>query len=185
MSREYKSPVRVSSSIVELTPDYFAQNNKPEQPLAILVEGTFQSAFTNRLPSALMNDPEFAFVSQSLPTAQIFVADGDIARNKVKNGPNGPMILPLGYDRYAGRVVYDNKEFLRNSISYLLDESASISVRSRTIAFRPMNRERARKERLGWQSFALGLPIAITLIFGLLFTTLRRKRFAKKVQNNI
>jgi ABC-2 type transport system permease protein len=185
MSREYKSPVRVSSSIVELTPDYFTQNNKPEQPLALLVEGTFQSAFTNRLPSALMNDPEFAFVSQSLPTAQIFVADGDIARNKVKNGPNGPMILPLGYDRYAGRVVYDNKEFLRNSISYLLDESASISVRSRTIAFRPMNRERARKERLGWQSFALGLPIAITLIFGLLFTTLRRKRFAKNVQNNI
>lgn len=185
MSREYKSPVRVSSSIVELTPDYFTQNNKPEQPLALLVEGTFQSAFTNRLPSALMNDPEFAFVSQSLPTAQIFVADGDIARNKVKNGPNGPMILPLGYDRYAGRVVYDNKEFLRNSISYLLDESASISVRSRTIAFRPMNRERARKERLGWQSFALGLPIALTLILGFLFTTLRRKRFAKNVRNNI
>lgn len=185
MSREYKSPVRVSSSIVELTPDYFTQNNEPNQAFAVLVEGTFQSAFTNRLPSTLVSDPEFAFVSQSLPTAQIFVADGDIARNKVKNGPNGPMILPLGYDRYAGRVVYDNKEFLRNAISYLLNESSAISVRSRTIALRPMNRERMRKERLGWQSFALGLPIGITLLFGLLFITLRRRRFAKNPQNNI
>lgn len=184
MAREYKSPVRVSSSIVELTPEYFAQNNKPNQPLAVLVEGSFQSAFTNRLPSTLLNDPEFAFVSESVPTAQIFVADGDIARNKVKSGPNGPMILPLGYDRYAGRVVYDNKEFLRNAISYLLDESSAISVRSRTIALRPLNRERIRKERLGWQSFALGLPIAITLVLGLLFTTLRRKRFAKDVLDN-
>ena len=174
----------MSSSIVELTPDYFAQNNKPNQPLAVLVEGSFQSAFTNRLPSTLLNDPEFAFVSESVPTAQIFVADGDIARNKVKSGPNGPMILPLGYDRYAGRVVYDNKEFLRNAISYLLDESSAISVRSRTIALRPLNRERIRKERLGWQSFALGLPIAITLVLGLLFTTLRRKRFAKDVLDN-
>ena len=181
MSRVYKSPVRVSSSIVELTPDYFTQNSKPNQTLAVLVEGTFQSAFVNRLPSTLLNDPEFAFAATSVPTAQIFVADGDVARNKVKTGPNGPMILPLGYDRYAGRVVYDNKEFLRNAISYLLDESSALSVRSRTIALRPLNKERVRKERLGWQSFALGLPIALTLAFGLLFTYLRRKRFAKHV----
>jgi gliding-associated putative ABC transporter substrate-binding component GldG len=179
MSREYKSPVRVSSSIVELTPEYFTQNTKPHQPLALLVEGTFQSAFLNRLPSVLENDPEFAFASQSLSTAQIFIGDGDMARNKVKPGPNGPMILPLGYDRYAGTVVYDNKEFLRNAVSYLLDESSALSVRSRTISLRPLNSERIRKERLGWQYLALGLPIALTLAIALLSTSLRRKRFAK------
>jgi ABC-type uncharacterized transport system involved in gliding motility auxiliary subunit len=179
MSREYKSPVRVSSSIVELTPEYFTQNTKPHQPLALLVEGTFQSAFLNRLPAVLENDPEFAFASQSLSTAQIFISDGDMARNKVKPGPNGPMILPLGYDRYAGTVVYDNKEFLRNAVSYLLDESSALSVRSRTISLRPLNSERIRKERLGWQYLALGLPIVLTLAIALLSTSLRRKRFAK------
>jgi ABC-type uncharacterized transport system involved in gliding motility auxiliary subunit len=89
------------------------------------------------------------------------------------------MILPLGYDRYAGKVVYDNKEFLRNAVSYLLDESSALSVRSRTISLRPLNSERIRKERLGWQSLALGLPIALTLAIALLSTSLRRKRFAK------
>ena len=59
------------------------------------------------------------------------------------------MILPLGYDRQAGRVIYDNKEFLRNSVSYLLDETAAISVRSRTIELRPLNAETIRRERLG------------------------------------
>jgi ABC-2 type transport system permease protein len=179
MSRAYKSPVRVSGSIVELEPDYFARNAQPSQALAILVEGKFQSAFKNRLPAALTNDPGFAFEEESLPTAQIFVGDGDLARNKVKTGPNGPMILPLGFDRYAGRVVYDNKDFLRNAISYLLDESSAISVRSRTIALRQLNKERIRQQRLGWQTFAMGLPMALTLGFGLLFTSLRRKRFAK------
>ena len=89
------------------------------------------------------------------------------------------MILPLGFDRYAGKVVYDNKEFLRNAISYLLDESSALSVRSRTISLRPLNSERIRKERLGWQSLALALPIALTLAIALLSISLRRKQFAK------
>ena len=179
MSRAYKSPVRVSSSVVELQPDYFTQNTQPNQALAVLVEGKFKSAFKNRLPVSLTNDPGFAFEEESLPTAQIFIGDGDLARNKVKAGPNGPMILPLGFDRYAGRVVYDNKDFLRNAISYLLDESSAISVRSRTIVLRQLNKERIRQQRLGWQAFAMGLPMALTLGFGLLFTSLRRKRFTK------
>jgi ABC-2 type transport system permease protein len=183
MSREYKSPVRVSSNIVELTPDYFTQNTVPNQTLAVLVEGTFQSAFVNRLPPSLIDDPAFAFSDESVPTAQIFIGDGDLARNKVKQGPNGPMILPLGYDRYAGKVVYDNKDFLRNTISYLLDESSALSVRSKTITLRPLNKERVRQERLGWQMIAMGTPVLITISFGLLFTSLRRKRFAKLFRN--
>ena len=164
---------------MELTPAYFSQNTKPNQPLALLVEGTFESAFVNRLPAELETDSEFAFAPQSVPTAQIFISDGDLARNMVKSGPNGPMILPLGFDRYAGKVVYDNKEFLRNAVSYLLDESSALSVRSRTISLRPLDSERIRMERLGWQSLALGLPIGLTLAIALLSTSLRRKRFAR------
>jgi ABC-2 type transport system permease protein len=155
----------------------------PNQTLAVLVEGTFQSAFVNRLPPSLIDDPAFAFSDESVPTAQIFIGDGDLARNKVKQGPNGPMILPLGYDRYAGKVVYDNKDFLRNTISYLLDESSALSVRSKTITLRPLNKERVRQERLGWQMIAMGTPVLITISFGLLFTSLRRKRFAKLFRN--
>ncbi|MAI23631.1 MAG: gliding motility-associated ABC transporter substrate-binding protein GldG [Crocinitomicaceae bacterium] len=181
MSREYKAPVRISSNVVELKPDYFSQNNLPNQPLAVLVEGSFESAFKHRLPDTLKTDDDFAFQSKSLPTAQIMIGDGDIIRNQVKEGPNGPMILPLGYDRTARRVVYDNKEFLRNAVSYLLNETAAITVRSRTIALRPLNTERLRLERLGWQAIALALPIGLVLGLGWAFTFRRRRRFAKRM----
>ena len=181
MSREYKAPVRISSNVVELKPDYFTQNALPNQPLAVLIEGTFESAFQHRLPDTLKTDEDFAFQTSSVPTAQIMIGDGDLMRNQVKDGPNGPMILPLGYDRNARRVVYDNKEFLRNAVSYLLNETASISVRSRAIALRPLNVDKLRSERLGWQAIALALPIGLVLGLGWAFTVRRRQRFAKRM----
>jgi len=181
MSREYKAPVRVSSNVVELTPAYFTQNTLPRQPLAVLVEGTFESAFKNRLPTVLMEDMDFAFQEQSIPTAQLMIGDGDIARNQVKQGPNGPMILPLGYDRQAGRVVYDNKEFLRNAVSYMLNDQASISVRSRAIALRPLNAERVRRERLAWQMVAMAIPLILVGVLGWVFTSFRKRKYARPI----
>lgn len=89
------------------------------------------------------------------------------------------MVLPLGYDRYAGRVVYDNKEFLMNAVSYLLDEQANISVRSRSISLRPLNVERIRAERLGWQALAVGAPLLAVVFAGGLLTSLRRRRYGR------
>lgn len=185
LSKEYKSPIRVSSNIVQLEPEYFTEYSLPNQPLAVLIEGEFRSAFEHRLPDTLKNDTDFAFQTKSVPTAQIMIGDGDIARNQVRYGPNGPMILPLGYERMPqdpqnGRVLYDNKEFLRNAVSYLLDETAAISVRSRTITLRPLNEMKVKNERVMWQSFAMIFPILIIGCMGLIFVYRRKHRFSKK-----
>lgn len=178
LAREYKAPVRISSSIVDLPPSYFEDDPLPHQAFAVLLEGKFESPFANRLPDTLKQDLDFAFREKSVRTAQIMVSDGDVIRNKVKMGPNGPMILPLGYDQYAGRVVYDNKEFLSNAVSYLLDDVASISVRSRSIVMRPLNADRVRKERLGWQVIAVLIPLSLVGLLGWMFIYFRKKRFA-------
>ena len=80
-------------------------------------------------------------------------------------------------------MVYDNKEFLRNAVSYLLNETASISVRSRAIALRPLNADKLRAERLGWQAVALALPIGLVLGLGWAFTVRRRRRYAKRLSS--
>jgi ABC-2 type transport system permease protein len=181
-AREYKAPVRISSSIVELPPDYFNSNNLPHQPFALLLEGEFQSAFSDRIPEVLRTDPEFAFRERSVRTAQLVIGDGDIARNKVVvDGQGRPQIVPLGFDRYAKQVVYDNKEFLLNAISYLLDEQAAISVRSRTIDLRPLDRERIRTQRLTWQGIAVALPLLLVFLLGRMFIALRRRRYSRTV----
>jgi ABC-2 type transport system permease protein len=177
MSRSYKAPVRISSSIVDLTPDYFEQGAEPHQPFAILLEGQFESSFKHRLTETLQQDPDFAFKDSSRTTSMLVVSDGDLCRNKVKVGENGPMILPLGYDRYAGRVVYDNKDFLMNAVSYLLDDQSTISVRSRAITLRPLDGEKVRKQRVGWQAIAVAFPWFMVLLSGWTMVWFRKRRF--------
>ncbi|MGB2424378.1 MAG: gliding motility-associated ABC transporter substrate-binding protein GldG, partial [Flavobacteriales bacterium] len=118
-AKTYRVPVRVSSGIVDLDPSYFAEGNTPNAVFAALLEGSFRSHYAQSLPERLRDDADFAFRESSAPTAMIVVSDGDVARNKFRSDGR---ILPLGYDRYARRVVYDNKEFLLNAINYLLQE---------------------------------------------------------------
>jgi len=167
LARTYKAPVRVSSSIVDLDPSYFNSNNTPYTPFAVLIEGSFKSHFTDILPDTLLRDADFAFRAEGRPSAMVVIGDGDVAKNKVILTQEGPQIYPLGYDRYAGRVVYDNKEFLRNVVNHLLDESSIISVRSRAITLRSLDNDRITSSRLGWQSLAIGLPLLVVLLSGL------------------
>jgi ABC-2 type transport system permease protein len=171
-AKTYRVPVRISSGIVDLDPGYFAEGNTPNQAFAVLLEGSFRSHFAQSLPAVLRDDPDFAFRAQGAPSAMVVISDGDVAKNKFRSDGK---ILPLGYDRYARRVVYDNKEFLMNAINYLLQEDALISVRSRTIALRPLDEERIRQERQGWQFVAVGMPLLLVfLVAGAVLTTRRR-----------
>jgi gliding-associated putative ABC transporter substrate-binding component GldG len=171
-AKTYRAPVRVSSGIVDLDPTYFAEGNTPNVPFAVLLEGFFRSHFEQTLSARLREDPDFAFRSKSAQTAMVVVSDGDLAKNKfLADG----RILPLGYDRYARRAVYDNKEFLLNAINYLLEEDALISVRSRSILLRPLDKDRILQERKGWQFVAVGMPLLLVfLVAGAVLTTRRR-----------
>jgi len=182
LAREYKAPVRISSGIVTLQPEYFAERPLPNQPFAVLLEGEFTSAFADNISDTLRKNADFAFRERSDRTAMVVIGDGDIARNKIRNTPDGPQMLPLGYDRYAGRVIYDNKEFLLNTVSYLLDDEATISVRSRAIALRPLDEERVRAGRTGYQTLAVAVPLLVLAALGGVFTALRRRRFTRPLR---
>ena len=176
-ARTYLAPVRISSSIVDLTPEYFSSNNTPFAAFAVLLEGAFKSHFTDILPDTLRRDRDFAFRSKGLASAMVVIGDGDIAKNKTVNTPEGWQIYPLGYDRYASRVVYDNKEFLRNTVNHLLDEKSMISIRSRTITLRSLDETRIAGARLGYQSVALGLPLVVVLLFSLIVFKIRSRKY--------
>lgn len=176
-ARTYLAPVRISSAIVDLTPEYFNTNNTPFAPFAVLLEGEFKSHFTDILPDTLRRDADFAFRSEGLPSAMVVIGDGDIAKNKTINTAEGWQIYPLGYDRYASRVVYDNKEFLLNTVNHLLDEKSMISIRSRTISLRSLDDDKITGSRLGYQAIALGIPILIVLLFGFIILKLRTRKY--------
>ena len=175
-AKTYRVPVRISSGIVDLDPAYFAEGNTPNAGFAALLEGTFRSHYAQTLPSALRDDADFAFRPSSAPTAMVVVSDGDVARNRFRSDGR---VLPLGYDRYARRVVYDNKEFLLNAINYLLQEDALISVRSRSIQLRSLDDARIRSERSGWQFVAVGMPLLVVMLLAGAVLTTRRRLFGR------
>ena len=177
-AKTYRVPVRISSGIVDLDPAYFAEGNTPNAGFAALLEGTFRSHYAQTLPSALRDDADFAFRPSSAPTAMVVVSDGDVARNRFRSDGR---VLPLGYDRYARRVVYDNKEFLLNAINYLLQEDALISVRSRSIQLRSLDDARIRAERSGWQFVAVGMPLLVVMLLAGAVLTTRRRLFGRAV----
>ena len=59
-------------------------------PIAVLVEGNFQSAFKGILPVEFDTIKELDYRDHSVPTRQIFVSDGDIIRNPFDRKRNQP-----------------------------------------------------------------------------------------------
>jgi gliding-associated putative ABC transporter substrate-binding component GldG len=103
--------------------------------VAVLLEGKFQSLFSNRL-SLEMNDSlqEYGatFLPQSIADNKIIVvADGDMVLNSVVKG-NQP--IPMGMNPYTygsqQEFAFANKDFLQNCLDYLVN-SSNLSEKSR------------------------------------------------------
>ncbi len=163
--------------LIELD-DY--KNPPPEEvftgsfiPVAVLVEGRFKSLYANR-----MSDWTGGQLKKSSDsTRMIIIADGDIIRNEVSMTGNRISPRPLGIDRYSGQT-FGNKDFIINCLNYLVDENNLISLRSRELKIRLLDREKVRDNRIMWQLINTLGPVIIVLAGGLLFWLIRRKRYA-------
>ncbi|RYU90000.1 gliding motility-associated ABC transporter substrate-binding protein GldG [Mucilaginibacter terrigena] len=139
----------------------------------VLLEGTFKSDFRNRPVPEGLNE-KISPLSQSKPTKMIVLSDGDILRNQV--GTDGSP-YPLGYDRYT-RQTYGNKNLLLNMADYMTDDSGLISLRSKEIQIRLLNRARIREEKVFWQLVNNIVPIGIVLIFAIFQHYIRKRKYA-------
>lgn len=174
-SRVLNAPVIVSLRFLYQQPDV-TQFNQPYQPVAVLLEGEFTSLYQNRVPQEIAKMPGSDFVSASSKTAMIVVSDGDIIKNQLQPGDRGPTPLPLGFDRYTGQQ-FGNKDFILNAMNYLCDDSGLLSVRSREVKLRELDKERVKADRLEWQLLNTLVPVLLVLCFAVIHGYLRRKRY--------
>jgi len=177
-TRILRPPVRINLNIVSIDPD-FGNKKQPYQPVAVLLEGKFNSAFKNRISPVYLQEG-FQFMEKSLPTSMLVVADGDIIKNKVS--PDGSNYFTLGYDRYAKNKIYGNREFLQNAVNYMLDESSLISIRTKGIKLRQLNQEYLVQHRGQVQVLNMVLPLLLIFVLGLLLNFLRRNRYNKSTE---
>jgi len=176
-SKTINAPLLVSLNQVKdkLEPETF---NQSFNPIAVLLEGNFESVFKNRMLSSYTNGEAFDFKEVSVPTEMIVISDADIIRNDVRMRADGIFISPLGYDRYS-KQTYGNKEFVLNAVQYLVDGKSILDIRSREFKLRLLDKAKIKTEKTKWQLINTLLPILIIIIFAILMNFLRKRRYTR------
>ena len=172
-TRALRTPTQVSLDVMVEEPNP-AQFNRRYLPVAVLLEGKFESVFKNRLTTGIKESRDIQFREDGRPTKMIVVSDGDIMRNHIN--PDGTY-LPTGFDQYT-QQQFGNKTFLLNAINYLCDDISLTIIRSRSLEIRLLDRKKAEAERTKWQIINVAIPIGLVLLFGFINAYLRKKRYA-------
>ena len=170
------APVFISLAMLRQTPDkrMFASKGKN---VAYLLKGNFPSLYANRIPQEIAEDNGTNFMEESVPTAMIVVADGDLIRNQIDIRTRKP--LPLGFDQYT-QNTYANKEFIENAIGYLVEGEGMIDIRSRELKVRLLDAAKIEQERIKWQVINTLVPIALIIALGFVMAWVRKKKYSKK-----
>lgn len=167
-SKEIGTPSVVSLEMIaeETSPKDYA--NGGLIPVAALLEGSFTSMYNNRV----LPFKDATFLNKSVPTKMIVISDGDVIKNQIDKGAP----IELGYDKYTGQF-FGNKEFILNSVNYLLDDNGLINIRSKDVTLPVLDKQSVHDNYNQTQMLTVALPIVLLAIFGFIFTYLRKKKY--------
>lgn len=175
-SRSLSTPAIVSLNSVRTEED-LKTFNKVNLPVAVLLEGRFSSLYTNRLSQATM-DTLAGLYKQPFRAApvqdnkMIVIADGDIASNVMtRQGP-----LAMGYNQFTN-YQYANKDFILNSIEYLVNPSGILETRAKDYTLRLLDPGKVEAEKTQWQLINIGVPVLLVIVFGFVYQALRKRKY--------
>lgn len=180
-SRTLNVPVPIDLNILRRRPDE-RLFNRPHQPVAVLLEGSFESLYKNRLlPSSFLEAAKDIDIKEnSQPNRMIVVSDGNVIRNQLRRSDTGEIIpLPLGYDRWT-RQTFGNKDFVMNCINYLLDDSELIYARAKEFHLRLLDSTKVRQNKSMIQAVNFVLPIFLIIVIALILYYIRKRKYALK-----
>ncbi|HXD79926.1 MAG TPA: gliding motility-associated ABC transporter substrate-binding protein GldG, partial [Puia sp.] len=175
-ARTTGTPAIITFNILKYKDDpaYF---NRPNIPVAVLLEGSFHSLFQNRVPQAVADSfknvygQPFAPVSVK-PGRVIMVADGDLFMNGVTS--QGPQ--PLGYSQGDG-FQFANEDFIDNCVEYLLNPSGILETRAKDYTLRMLDPSKVEKDRGEWQFINIALPLILVVLGGWIYQVIRRRKY--------
>ena len=153
--------------------------NMGKIPMAVLLEGNFNSAYASRYERK-----EFPqFKAKTTNGKMIVISDGDVLKNALWRGK--PM--QLGENKFSVRPdnpdgkpkTYANQTFVMNAMDYLLGDADFLALRNRKLEIPLLSETTVIQEKSTWQMLNLIVP---TLIIGLLAGLgfwIRKKRYSK------
>lgn len=180
-SRIISSPAIVSLKKImdEISTQNFNSYDQHYIPVAVLLEGKFTSLYANRLTKDVKDSVGKSLgkpfsASNSADTKQIVMSDADIVTNEISQ-TSGP--LPMGelpYENYR----FANREFFLNCVDYLTSTSGVFESRNKDFTLRLLDKKKVESQKLNWQLINIVIPIAVIILFGLIYQWKRKNSFA-------
>lgn len=165
------TPAEINLKIVAARPDQKDFVGTGNYPVAVLLEGKFHSVYENRV----LPFKDTSFKNSGKEGKMIIISDGDVVRNQLDKNFQP---LELGYDKWTNNL-YANKEFMMNCVNYLLDDNGLINIRSKEVNLPILDKEKVYTSYTQSQVITVAVPIIILLLFSVLFTFLRKRKYSK------
>jgi gliding-associated putative ABC transporter substrate-binding component GldG len=165
------TPSEVNLKMVSERPEQKDFTGTGNFPVAVLLEGQFHSMYENRV----LPFKDSTWKSVGTDNKMIVVSDGDIIKNQLDKNFQP---LELGYDKWTNNL-YANKEFMMNCVNYLLDDNGLINIRSKEVDLPILDKEKVYANYTSSQVVTVAVPIIILLVFGIVFTILRKRKYSK------
>ena len=169
-SRLNPTPSKISLGILE-NPLSLSSYNKEFLPIAILLEGKFESVFKDKL---VQKNQQIQFIEKSVNTKMIVISDGDMIANDFSKSGG---IYPLGYDKNLKFTFPGNKHFLINAVHYLCGDSGLSNLKVKEHSLRLLDKKKIKKYIFIIQLINIALPILLLLIFALFFVTYKKRKY--------
>ncbi len=175
--------------------------DNPEDPtnklcLGAMVEGYFQSRYTNRLAPEMdkMKSTKYAFLPKSQKEGKVLViGNGTFFANTYDSipnpkgmnylyRPNGFNELKMDYNLYQQRIslYYGNQELFQNIVDYMMGDNSVLDIRSRQIDIKEIDKEKVRKFAGYYKTINMLLPLGIIILLSVLMNFIRTRRYARK-----
>jgi ABC-2 type transport system permease protein len=168
-------PIILESAVETINPAAYMGGKKNA---AVLLEGSFTSAFKNQLSSELqsfLQNAQLTFKeNRTEPGKMIIVADADIITNEFspKSGPSD-----LGQYIFDQQFTFDNKSFFQNCITYLADKDNLLAARNKTFENGILD-PKLTQSATPWRLINIAIPVVSILLFGIIFIYLRKRKYA-------
>jgi gliding-associated putative ABC transporter substrate-binding component GldG len=190
-SQIFRSPARINYGIIDVDPKFNdGSEGRGDYPVAVLLEGRFSSPFENRISTAFAESSDFKTKYLSDSTKMLVVSDGDIIRNEVDSALFEDQMryraIPLNVDVFGvmnqngtPKYAYGNRDFVLNSLDYLLEDHSLLDIRTKTITLRMLDPELVSENKNFWKTFNIMMPLFLLALMAFVQYFVRRERYAK------
>ena len=135
--------------------------NESQLPVAVLLQGTFPSAFRNR---SAFSTPDYPTVLlESRPAKMLVIANDELIVNDI------------AYDYYS-QIRFANEEFLLSAVNFLTGNDGLSALKNKSLQMQLLNKQALRRDRNRMIGANVALPpLMLLLVFGLLSWVRKRK----------